>query len=60
MGSGEGYTLWNFIVCTVQLIYPGILRWAVHVVRREEVRSAFEILIGKPTGKRPLGRRRPK
>ena len=32
------------------------LRWARHVVRMEEVRSAFKILTGKPTGKRPLGR----
>ena len=31
------------------------LRWASHVVRLEEGRSAFKILIGKPTGKRPLG-----
>jgi len=32
------------------------LRWAGHVARMEEVRSAFQILTGKPTGKRPLGR----
>ena len=30
----------------------------MHVARREEGRSAFEILTGKPTGKRPLGRPR--
>ena len=34
------------------------LRWAGHVARMEEGRSAFEIVIGKPTGKRPLGRPR--
>ena len=34
------------------------LRWAGHVARMEEGRSAFEILTGKPTGKRPLGRPR--
>ena len=27
-----------------------------YVARMEEGRSAFRILIGKPTGKRPLGR----
>ena len=27
------------------------LRWAGHVVRMDESRSAFEILTGKPTGK---------
>ena len=34
------------------------LRWAGHVTRMEEGRSAFKILTGKPTGKRPLGRPR--
>ena len=32
------------------------LRWAGHVSRIEEGRSAFKILTGKPTGKIPLGR----
>ena len=32
------------------------MRWAGHVARMEESRSAFKILTGKPTGKRPLGR----
>ena len=31
------------------------LRWAGHVAKMEEGRSAFKILTGKPTGKRPLG-----
>ena len=34
------------------------LRWAGHVARMEEGRSALKILTGKPTGKRPLGRPR--
>ena len=34
------------------------LRWAGHVARMEEGRSAFRILTGTPTGKRPLGRLR--
>ena len=34
------------------------LRWAGHVARMEEGRSAFKILTGKPTGKRPLARPR--
>ena len=34
------------------------LKWAGHVPRMEEGWSAFKILIGKPTGKRPLGRPR--
>ena len=32
------------------------LRWAGHVARMDEGRSAFKMLTGKPTGKRPLGR----
>ena len=32
------------------------LRWAGHVARMEEGRSAFKILTGTPTGKRTLGR----
>ena len=32
------------------------MRWAGHVARMEEGRSAFKILAGKPTGKIPLGR----
>ena len=31
-------------------------RWAGHVDRMEESRSAFKLLTGKPIGKRPLGR----
>ena len=34
------------------------LRWAGHVARMEEGRSAFKSLTGKPTRKRPLGRPR--
>ena len=34
------------------------LRWAGHVARMEEGRSAFKILTGKPAGERPLGRPR--
>ena len=34
------------------------LRWAGHTVRMEEDRSAFKILLGKPAGKRLLGRLR--
>ena len=36
------------------------LRWAGHIVRTDEGKSSFKILIGKPTGKRPLGRPRRK
>ena len=42
----------------VRVIKSGRLRWAGHVARMEEGRSAFKILTGKPTGKRLLGRTR--
>ena len=34
------------------------LRWAGHVARMEELRTAFKILAGTPTGKTLLGRPR--
>jgi hypothetical protein len=33
------------------------MRWAGHVARMGEKRNAYKILVGKPEGKRPLGRR---
>ena len=42
----------------LDLIILTILGEAGHVARMEEGRSAFKILKGKPTGKRPLGRPR--
>ena len=44
----------NFIFFIVHLILVRViksrkLRWAGHVARMEEVRSAFKILTGKPT-----------
>jgi hypothetical protein len=32
------------------------MRWAGHVARRGEKRNAYRLLVGKPEGKRPLGR----
>jgi hypothetical protein len=34
------------------------MRWAGHVARMGEKRNAYTILVGKPEGKRPLGRPR--
>ena len=42
----------------VRVIKSIRLRLGGHVTRMEEGRSAFIILTGKPTGKRPLGRPR--
>ena len=64
MGSGEGSTEWNLIVCTFHLIYAvrvvksRRLRQAGHVARMEEGTNAFKILTYKPTENRSLGRPR--
>ena len=42
----------------VRVIKSRRLRWTWHVARMVEGRSAFKILTGKPTGKRPLWRPR--
>ena len=34
------------------------MRWAGHVARMWEEREAYRVLVGKPVGKRPLGRPR--
>ena len=44
----------------VRVIKSRRLRWAGDVTRMEEGMSAFTMLTGKPTGKRPLGRPRHK
>ena len=42
----------------IRVIKSRRMRWASHIDRIEKGRSAFKILIGKTTGKRPLGRSR--
>jgi hypothetical protein len=42
----------------VRVVKSRRLRWAGHVARMEEGRSALKILNGKLTGKKPLGRPR--
>jgi hypothetical protein len=34
------------------------MRWASHVARMGKKRNAYRLLVGKPEGKRPLGRPR--
>jgi hypothetical protein len=40
--------------------YYSKMRWAGHVARMGEKRNAYGLLVGKPEGKRPLGRPRRK
>jgi hypothetical protein len=42
----------------IRVIKPWRMRWARHVARMGEVRGAYNILVGKPEGRRPLGRPR--
>jgi hypothetical protein len=42
----------------IRIIKSRRMRWAGHVARMEEKRNAYRLLVGKPEGKRPLGRPR--
>jgi hypothetical protein len=42
----------------IRIIKPRRMRWAGHVARMGEKRNAYRLLVGKPEGKRPLGRPR--
>ena len=40
----------------VRVIKSRRMRWAGHVARMGEDRSVYRVLLGKPEGRRPLGR----
>jgi hypothetical protein len=42
----------------VRVIKSRRMRWAGHVARMREGRGAYRVLVGRPEGKRPLGRPR--
>ena len=42
----------------VRVIKSRRMRWAGHVARMGEERGEYRVLVGKPEGKRPLGRPR--
>jgi hypothetical protein len=42
----------------IRVIKSRRLRWAGHVARMRETRDAYRALVGKPEGRRPLGRPR--
>ena len=42
----------------VRVVKSRIMRWAGHVARMGEGRGVHRVLVGKPEGKRPLGRPR--
>jgi hypothetical protein len=42
----------------IRIIKSRRMRWAGHVERMGEKRNVYRLLVGKPEGKRPLGRPR--
>jgi hypothetical protein len=42
----------------VRVVKSRRMRWAGHVTRMREERGVHRVLVGKPEGKRPLGRPR--
>jgi hypothetical protein len=42
----------------IRIIEARGMRWAGHEARMEEKRNAYRLLVGKPEGRRPLGRPR--
>jgi hypothetical protein len=60
MRSGEGFTMRNFNNVyrspnIARVIKSRIWKWEGNVARMEDGGTAFKILTGTPTGKRPLG-----
>jgi len=51
----------NDLYCSpsfVRVIKAKIMRWVGHVTRTGERRGVYSVLVGKPDGKKPLGRHR--
>jgi hypothetical protein len=55
--SGELHNLYSS-PDIIRQIKSRRLRWAAHVARMGEGRNVYRVLVGKPDGKRPLGRPR--
>ena len=43
---------------SITVVSPLRMRWAGHVVRMGEERGVYRVLVGKPEGRRPMGRPR--
>jgi hypothetical protein len=40
----------------VKMIRSRKIKWSGHVARMGEIRNAYRILVGKPEGKKPIGK----
>jgi hypothetical protein len=60
MDNGENCIMMNFTACILHLTFRMIksrrMRWAGHVACMGEGRGVYRVLVGRPEGKRPLGR----
>jgi hypothetical protein len=54
----ENCIMMNFTPNIVWVIKSRRMRWAGHVARMGEGRGVYRVLVGRPEGKRPLGRPR--
>ena len=59
-GSGKNYITRSLMISTPHPIWfvSRRMKWAGYVALMEERRGVYRILVGKPEGKRPLGRPR--
>ena len=48
----------NYVYSSPNIIRVIRMRWAEHLARMGEMRCAYSVLMGKPEGKKPLGRPR--
>jgi hypothetical protein len=52
VGTGEWKELHSDLYCSPNIV------WVGHVARMGEMRGVYRLMVGKPEGKRPLGRPR--
>jgi hypothetical protein len=57
MHNEKLHNLWSS-PSIIRMIKSRRMRWAGHVPRIVSQRNAYRTLVGKPEGKRPLGRQR--
>ena len=53
-----GILISSAVLSNVRVVKSRRMRWAGHVARMGQGRGVYRVLVGKPEGKRPLGRPR--